>query len=50
MGSDPEGLISYCNDNNIMFYGVSAKSGCNVNECFKNVDNVANKKKINKIN
>ena len=23
------------NDNNIMFYGVSAKTGCNVNECFK---------------
>ena len=28
-------ITDYCNDNNIMFYGVSAKSGCNVNECFK---------------
>ena len=28
-------IQDYCNDNNIMFYGVSAKTGCNVNECFK---------------
>ena len=28
-------IQDYCDDNNIMFYGVSAKSGCNVNECFR---------------
>ena len=28
-------IQNYCNDNNIIFYGVSAKSGCNVNECFR---------------
>jgi len=28
-------IQDYCNDNNMMFYGVSAKSGCNVNECFR---------------
>ena len=28
-------INDYCNDNNIMFYGTSAKTGSNVNECFK---------------
>ena len=28
-------IQDYCDDNNMMFFGVSAKSGCNVNECFR---------------
>lgn len=28
-------IQDYCDDNNILFYGTSAKSGCNVNECFR---------------
>ena len=28
-------IQDYCNDNNIIFYGVSAKTGCNINESFR---------------
>lgn len=28
-------IHDFCDDNNILFYGTSAKSGCNVNECFR---------------
>lgn len=28
-------IQNYCNDNNIIFYGVSAKTGCNINESFR---------------
>jgi Ras-related protein Rab-1A len=32
-------IHDYCDDNNILFYGTSAKSGCNINECFRNFTN-----------
>ena len=28
-------IKDYCTDNNIIFYGVSAKTGCNINESFR---------------
>lgn len=28
-------IEDYCNENDIMFYGVSAKTGCNINESFR---------------
>ena len=28
-------IQNYCDNNNMLFYGTSAKSGCNVNECFR---------------